>query len=84
MKLPFGICGVSIGQSRFICQVLCTGIEGIYAFLIGGLSAKAGSSAKFYVLVFKASMLNYMGVPSAKECSSAKCCVPVFKASVLY
>ena len=27
--------GVSIIQSRFVCQVLCTGIQGIYALLIG-------------------------------------------------
>ena len=26
----------SIGQSRFICQVLCTGIQGIYALFVGG------------------------------------------------
>ena len=34
--------GGSICQSMFICQVLCTGIQGIYALLIGGLSAKVG------------------------------------------
>ena len=41
--------GVSIGQSRFICQILCTGIQGIYALLIGGPLAKVCSSAKFGV-----------------------------------
>ena len=55
--------GVSIGQSRFICQILCTGIQGIYALFIGlGPSAKVGSSAKFGVLVFKASILDSLGV----------------------
>ena len=28
--------GGSIGQSRLVCQVLCAGIQGIYALLIGG------------------------------------------------
>ena len=49
--------GVSIGQSRFICQVWCTGIQGIYALFTGGPLAKVGSSANFGVLVFKASIL---------------------------
>ena len=55
--------GVSIGQSRFICQFWCTGIQGIYALFIGGGPlAKVGSSAKFGVLVFKASILDSLGV----------------------
>ena len=29
--------GGSIGQSRFICQVLCTGIQGIYALFVWGV-----------------------------------------------
>ena len=52
----------SIGQSRFICQVLCTGIQGIYALVLGGPLATVGSSAKFCVLVFKAFLLWYWGV----------------------
>ena len=31
----------------FICQVLCNGIQGIYALLMGGQWAKEGSSAKY-------------------------------------
>ena len=31
----------------FVCQVLCTGIQAIYALLMGGPSAKEGSSAKY-------------------------------------
>ena len=50
--------------------------------LLGGPSAKVGSSAKFGVAVFKASMLDW-GVPSAKVGSSAKLGVAVFKASML-
>ena len=36
-----------ICQSVFVHQVLCTGIQGIYALSRGGLSAKVGSVAKF-------------------------------------
>ena len=54
--------GGSISQRRFICQVWCTGIQGISALVLGeGPSAKVGSSAKFCVLVFKASLLWYQG-----------------------
>ena len=45
--------GGSIGQSRFICQVLCTGMQGISALVPGGSLAKEGSSTKFCVAVFK-------------------------------
>ena len=51
----------SIRQSMFVCQVLCTGFQGIYAVLMGGPLAKVGSSAKFGAVVFKASMLNSLG-----------------------
>ena len=55
----------------------------------GGPLAKVGSSAKFGVVVFKASILNSLVVgvrwgPSAKVCLSAKFCALVFKASMLY
>ena len=57
----------SICKSVFVCQVLCTGIQGIYALLVGCPAAKVCSSAKFCVLVFKASLLNFPQVdPSAK------------------
>ena len=36
----------------------------------------------FGVVVFHASMLNWLGGPSAKVCSSAKFCVMVFKANI--
>ena len=77
--------GVSISQSRFICQVWCRGIQGIYSQFTGGPSAKVCLSAKFGVLVFKASMLFHLGVgvPSTKVGSSAKFGVLVFKASML-
>ena len=39
---------------------------------MGGPSANVGSSANLGVLVFKASLLCYLGAPSAKEGSSAK------------
>ena len=50
----------------------------------GGPLAKEDSTAKFDVVVFKASILNSLGGPSAKVGSSAKFCVQVFKASMLY
>ena len=75
--------GRPIGQSRFVCQVWCTSIQGIYPLFMGGPSAKVGLSAKFGVAVFKASILDSLGGPSAKVGSSAKFGVPVFKASIL-
>ena len=60
----------------FICQVWCSGIQGIYSqWTEGGSLAKEGLSAKFGVAVFK-------GGPSAKVGSSAKFGVVVFKASI--
>ena len=68
----------------FICQLLCTGIQGISVLVLGGPSANAGSSAKFGVAVFKASILDYLdGGPSAKVRLSAKFGVAVFNASML-
>ena len=63
--------GGSICQSVFICQVLCTGIQGIYAVFVGGPPAKVCISAKCWVLVFKASMLYLWGVLQPK-----KVCLP--------
>ena len=53
--------GGSIGQSRFICQVWCSCFQGIYSQFTRGPSARVGSSAKFCVPVFKASILNSPG-----------------------
>ena len=49
--------GGFIGQSRFMCQVWCSSIQGIYSQFTWGPSAKVGLSANFGVLVFKASLL---------------------------
>ena len=43
----------------------------------GGPLARLGLSAKFGVLIFKASLLWYLGGPLAKVGSSAKFCVVV-------
>ena len=52
------ICGGSICQSMFVCQVLCTGIQGIYALFVGGPSAKVCPHLPSVVYWhFKASML---------------------------
>ena len=90
--------GGSIGQSRFICQVLCSGIQGIYALLMGGPSAKKGSSAKYehtskFTLASQKVFLYWYSRhfcsithrgPFAKVCFSVKFCVLVFKASMLF
>ena len=67
------------GQSRFVCQVCCTGIQGIYSQFPGGIHWP-----KFVhlVLVFKASLLYYPRGPLAKVCSSAKFGVLVPSAKV--
>ena len=51
---------------------------------LGGPLGKVSSSAKYCVLVFKASLLWYQGGPSAKVGSSAMFCVLVFNASLLW
>ena len=53
--------GGSISQNRFVCQVWCSSIQGIYSQFTGGPSAKVGLSAKFGVAVFKASILDSLG-----------------------
>ena len=79
-----GSLGGSICQSRFVCQVLCTGIQGISALLPRrGPLAKEGSSAKFGVVYSKHLFSIHCGGPSAKVCSSAKFGVAVFKVSIL-
>ena len=75
----------SIGQSKVIFQVLCIGMQVISALVLGGPLDRLGLSAKFGVLVFKASLLWYLGRgPLAKIGSSSKFCVVVFKASLLW
>ena len=76
--------GGSIGQSRFICQVQCSSIQGIYSQFTGGPSARVGSSAKFGVAVFMVSILDSLGGSLAKVGSSANLGGLVFKASLLY
>ena len=77
------VLGGPLAQSRFICQVLCSGMQVISALVLGGPSAKVGSSAKFCVVVCKSSLLWYWGGSLAEEGLSAKFVVAVFKASIL-
>ena len=83
MQLPFL---TTRCQSRFVCRVQSSGIQGIYSQFTGGGGplAKVGSSAKFCVAVLKAYILNLWGGPLAKVGSSANLGVLVFKASLLY
>ena len=48
-----GVPLAKVGSS--IAKVLCSGIQGISALVLGCPLAKVGSSAKFCVVVFKAS-----------------------------
>ena len=74
----------SICQSILVCQCWWTGIQGISALLLVGPSAKVFLSANVGGLVFKASLLYYLGGPSAKVSLSAKFCLLVVKAYMLY
>ena len=56
----------------FVCQVLCTGIQGIYALLMGGPSAKVCLSAKFLCTSIQGIYALLLGGPLAKDGSSAK------------
>ena len=76
--------GRSNGQSRVICQVLCSGIQVISPLVLGGPLTKAGSSAKFGVLVFNSPLLWHWGVPLALVGASAKFYVVVCKSSLLW
>ena len=40
--------GGSIGQSKVICQLLCSGMQVISALVLGGPLARVGLSAKFW------------------------------------
>ena len=53
--------GVSIGQSRFICQVWCSACTSSLLWYQRSPSAKVVSSAKFCVVVCKSSLLWYWG-----------------------
>ena len=54
--------GGSIGQCRFICQVLCSGMQVISTLVLGGSVANVGSSVEFCVVVCKSSLFWYWGV----------------------
>ena len=69
--------GGSICQSMFICQVLCTGIQGISALFIGGVYlpkyVHLPSFVYWYSRQISAVRLEIsLGGPSAKVCLSAK------------
>ena len=72
----------SIGQSRFICHIWCSSIQGIYSWFSGGSISQSrficpGCSG------FQGIYSRLTGGPSAKVGSSANFCVLVFKASIL-
>ena len=77
----------------FVCQVLCTSIQGIHALLIGGPLAKEGLSDKYehtsklLLNNFQCNCLqeihSHFGGPLAKVGSSAKFGVALFKACIL-
>ena len=71
------VCGGSICQSVFVCQVLCTGIKGIYALCVCGGSICQSVFVCQVLCTGIKRHLCFMCVvgPSAKVCLSAKCCV---------
>ena len=75
----------AIYHSVFICQWLCTGIQGIYFLLVGVHLPKCVHLPS--VVNWNSRHLCYIhlgGGPSAKVCLSAMCCVLEFKVSILY
>ena len=58
--------GASISQSRFICQVLCTCIQGISALVLGGISQRR-LICQVLCTVCNSSLFWSWGGPSAKE-----------------
>ena len=67
----------------FICQVLCTGIQGIYALLIGGIHLPKYVYLPSIVDQYSKLYSQFWWGPSAKVGSSANFGVLVFKASLL-
>ena len=76
--------GGSIGQSRFVCQVLFSGMQVISALVLGSPLVTLGLSVKFGILVFKASLLWYLRGSLAKVGSSANFSVVVCRSSLLW
>ena len=64
--------GGSICQSMFICQVLCTGIQGIYALLIGGSINQSRFVCQVWCSSIQGIYSQFSGDPLAKEGLSAK------------
>ena len=70
------------GQSRFICQVLCTGIQGISA-LVGESSGQNRFIWQVVCTGMQGMPALVPGGPLAKVGSSANFCILVFMASLL-
>ena len=78
----WGFQSAKVGSSA---KLLCTGIQGIYALIMGrGPSAKEVFCLPSVVYWHSRNLYKYLGGPMAKVGLSAKCCVLVFKASILY
>ena len=63
------LCWGSIGQSRVICQVWCSGIQGIYSQFSGewGSIGQSMFVCQVCLLVFKDSLLCYLGKRSISQ-----------------
>ena len=66
-----------------ICQVLCTGIQAIYAILIGGSIGQSRFVCQVWYNSIQGIYSQFTGGPLAKVGSSANFGVAVFKASLL-
>ena len=76
---------LGVHQPKYVhLPSLVYSIQGIYSQFTGGPLAKVGLSAKFGVAVFKASILDSLGVHWPKYVHLPSFGVLVFKASMLY
>ena len=76
-------CGGSIGQSRLICQVLCSGMQVISALVLGGSIGQIGFICQVLCSGMQVISVLVLGGSLAKEGLSAKFGLAVFKVSLL-
>ena len=74
----------SIGQSKVICKVLCSGIQGISALVLGGSISQSRFICQVLCSGMQVISVLVLGGPLAKVGSSAKFCVVVCKSSLFW
>ena len=78
------VLGGSICQSRFICQVWCSSIQGLYSQFTGGSIGQSGFVCQVWCSSIQGIYSQFTGGPLPKVGLSANFGVLVFKASQLY